>query len=309
MIGGAVAPFFAPMLVLTSPLAGDGAPAAAAPVANTTPAATTDATHRPAMVVKVSPADSVPHPATQDAESSTGAINGAATTAIKAAADQSEEQEIVVQANPRGSAPDPLRAVNEKSFEATVAIDDAVARPIALAYAEAVPEPLRNGLRNALDNLAEPVTFINNVLQLKPVSAMRTVARFAINSVVGIGGLFDMAKRKPFNLVRRRNGFANTLGYYGVRPGAFFYVPLIGPTTLRDLIGGMIDRAFLPTVVGRPFNSVAYIAPVGVLSTLDRRVRNDGKIVSLREQEDPYLAARRSYLRQRQAEIDALHGR
>ena len=265
MIGGALVPFFAPVMLVASPITDTG---------------------DLAMVTPVPTAASVVE-----------------------APELTHEPDIVVQANPRGRAPDPLRAVNEKSFEATVAVDDVVARPVAIAYAKAVPEPLRNGLRNALDNLSEPVTFINYLLQLKPVSALRTVARFAINSVIGVGGLFNMAKRKPFGLQRRRNGFANTLGYYGVGQGAFFYVPLVGPTTLRDLVGGFIDRAFLPAVVGRPFNSVAYTAPVGVLSAIDRRGRNDEKIASLRQEEDPYAAARRAYLQRRQAEIDALHGR
>lgn len=225
-----------------------------------------------------------------------------------AASPLSAEGDIIVSA-PRGGPVDPLRAVNEKSFEVTLAVDDAIARPVALAYEKAVPEPLRDGLRNALDNLTEPVTFINDVLQLRPVSALKTIVRFAVNSVLGVGGLFNIAKRKPFGLTRRRNGFANTLGYYGVKPGAFFYVPLVGPTTIRDLVGGFVDRAFLPTVVGRPFNRLSYTLTVGVLSVIDRRARNDERIEKMRQNDEPYLAARRAYLARRQAEIDALRGR
>jgi phospholipid-binding lipoprotein MlaA len=218
-----------------------------------------------------------------------------------------EEQEIVVSFNSRNAPADPLRSLNETSFEATVAVDEAVARPVALAYARAVPAPLRQGLRNALDNLAEPVAFINYVLQLKPVSALRTVVRFAVNSTVGLAGVLNVTKRAPFGMTRRRNGFANTLGYYGVKTGVFFYVPLIGPTTIRDLVGGFIDQAFLPFAVGKPFNRPSYTIPVGVLSAVDRRARNDDRIKQLRAADDPYLAARSAYLARRQADIDALH--
>lgn len=218
-----------------------------------------------------------------------------------------DEQDIVVSANSRTAPVDPLRAVNEASFEATVAVDEAVARPVALAYARAVPAPLRQGLRNALDNLAEPVTFINYVLQLKPVSAVRTVVRFAVNTTVGLAGVLHVTKSAPFGMARRRNGFANTLGYYGVKTGVFFYLPLIGPTTIRDLVGGVIDHAFLPFAVGRPFNRPGYTIPVGVLSAADRRARNDDRITELRTSDDPYLAARAAYLARRQADIDALH--
>jgi len=220
--------------------------------------------------------------------------------------DAQTEHEIVVTSNTRSAVIDPLRAVNEKSFEATVAVDDTIARPLALAYIRAVPEPVRQGLRNALDNLAEPMTFVNYVLQLKPLSACKTIARFVINSTIGLAGLIDAAKRRPFKLVRHRNGFADTLGFYGMKPGPFFYVPLVGPTTVRDLLGGFIDRTFLPLAVGKPFNRASYTIPVGVLSAADRRGRNDSRIQARRDDYDPYLTARRTYLERRKTRIDTL---
>ncbi len=216
------------------------------------------------------------------------------------------EHEIVVTSTPRGGRADPLRAVNEKSFEATVAVDDAVTRPVALAYARAVPEPVRQGLRNVLDNLAEPVTFVNYMLQLKPLSACKTVARFVINSTIGVAGLFDIGKRRPFRLARHRTGLADTLGYYGVKPGPFFYLPLVGPTTVRDLLGGLVDRAFLPLAVGKPFGRASFTIPVGVLSAVDRRGRNDGRITALRAEADPYLASRTAYFERRKIRIETL---
>jgi phospholipid-binding lipoprotein MlaA len=218
--------------------------------------------------------------------------------------------DIVVTA--RGQTPpgDPLQAANAKSFQVTQAVDRAVVGPVALAYEQAMPKPVRNGLRNFLGNLHEPVVFLSFLLQLKPGKAAETVGRFAINSTLGGGGVFDVAKRHPFNLPRRANGIADTLGYYGVEPGPFLFLPLIGPTTLRDLIGNGIDRLVLPLSVGGPFKRLAYTLPVGVLSALDRRANFDEQLHKIRDDSaDPYVAARRFYLERRQAEIDGLRAK
>jgi len=221
-----------------------------------------------------------------------------------------ERGEVVVTARPRAVAGDPLQQVNASSFAATQAVDRAFVGPVALTYKRTVPKPVRTGLRNVLNNLREPVVFLNFLLQLKPGKAVETVSRFSINSTVGVAGLIDVAKKKPFNLPRRPNGFANTMGYYGVKPGPFLFVPLIGPTTLRDLIGGGIDRLVLPLSVGEPFNKAYYSIPTGVFSALDYRAEFDEQLNKLREDyPDPYAAARAYYLNRRQAEIDALHAK
>src|SRR3546814_18751352 len=85
------------------------------------------------------------------------------------------------------------------------------------------------------------------------------------NTTVGFGGLVDVAKTKPFNLPYRRNGFANTLGFYGVEPGPYFYLPLVGPQTLRDMAGNGIALLVLPTTVGAPFNRPADAVPTHVI--------------------------------------------
>ncbi len=87
------------------------------------------------------------------------------------------------------------------SFEATQKVDVAVVEPIARTYEEVLPKEVRSGLRNFFRNLASPVIFINFMLQMKPAKAFETLAgRFALNSTVGIGGLMDVAKKKPFYL-------------------------------------------------------------------------------------------------------------
>jgi phospholipid-binding lipoprotein MlaA len=169
---------------------------------------------------------------------------------------------------------------------------------------------VRKVLRNFFHNLREPIAAVNFLLQLKIGKAVETVGRFGINSTIGIAGFIDVAKKKPFNLPRRPNGFANTLGFYGVKPGAYFYLPLIGSTTVRDLVGGGIDTIFLAGVLPAPIDRPVFAIPAGALSALDHRIENDQEIRALNEDSDnPYRATREQYLTRRQATIDALRGR
>jgi phospholipid-binding lipoprotein MlaA len=219
---------------------------------------------------------------------------------------ESEGSEIIVTA--REETPgDPLSDVNAKSYEAIQAADAALVAPVAGAYEDVVPEPLRDGLRNFLRNLEEPVIAVNYLLQLKPGRAAKSVARFAVNSTIGVAGLVDVAKKKPFNLPYTPNGFANTLACYGVGPGPYLYLPLIGPTTVRDLIGVTLDRAALPAVVGPPLSEPYYAIPSATLDSLNDRIEIDDQLKQLRENSgDPYAEARDLYLKQRKSEIAAI---
>ena len=222
---------------------------------------------------------------------------------------QRSPNDIVVTGR-KETAGDPLRAVNAESFALTQKVDDAVIGPVARTYKKTVPSPIRRGIHNFLYNLREPIVFLNFLLQFKPGKAAETVGRFAVNTTIGVAGVIDMAKRKPFHLPRRSNGFANTLGYYGVKNGPFLFLPLVGPTTIRDLLGGAVDRLILPVAVGKPFTSTAYAIPAGILGALDHRSEFDQTLKDLHDNSpDPYAATRSFYLNRRQAEIDHLHGR
>jgi phospholipid-binding lipoprotein MlaA len=215
-------------------------------------------------------------------------------------------EDIVVRARPRPPASDPLERVNMKTYEVVQKVDDTVVGPVANVY-DSMPEPVRNGLHNFLKNLNEPIVFANFVLQHKIGKASETLARFTLNSVVGVAGLFDIAKRRPFKLPRRPNGFGDTLGFYGVRQGAFLYLPVIGPTTVRDLIGVIADRLLLPTLIGSPFDNPVYTIPTAAIGVFDRRSEFDDELKLIRATSNPYATQRDSYLRRRQAEIDNLH--
>jgi len=219
----------------------------------------------------------------------------------------SDEGDIVVVARSPDRS-DPLETVNAKTFAATQAVDDAFVAPASRAYQHAVPSPVRSGLRNFLANLHEPVVFANYLLQLKPGKAAETAGRFALNTTIGVAGLFDMAKRRPFGLPQRPNGFANTLGYYGVGPGAYLFLPLVGPTTVRDLLASAVDRAIQPLSYIRPFNRIGYALPSSAVRTLDRRVELDAQFRDVRASSDPYVTRRDAYLDHRRSEIASLHG-
>ncbi len=225
-------------------------------------------------------------------------------------ADQAPLDDSAIVVTGREKVPqDPAQAINLATFEVVDAADRAVVGPVAMGYKHGLPEPLRDGLHNFLSNLTEPVVFVNFLLQGKPGKAFETVGRFAVNSTIGGAGLFDVARNKPFHLPRRNNGFADTLGYYGVGPGPYFYLPLIGPSTARDLFGWVLDKSFLPAVAGVPFSKPAFALGTGAVKSLDDRVAFDDEIQAFRETGDSYTAEREYYLAMRRAEIEGLHGR
>lgn len=203
---------------------------------------------------------------------------------------------------------DPMAALNAETYEVMQEVDQAIVEPVAFAYRDELPKPIRKSLRNFFRNLREPVVFLNFLLQLKPGKAMETLGRFVINSTIGIGGLVDQAKGPVFNLPRRENGFANTLGYYGVKPGAFLYLPLIGATTVRDLVGSLADAAVLPTAIGRPFNRFEYGVSAYVVTGLESRIEFDDELEAIRNSDEPYTSMREAYLARRAREIAALRG-
>lgn len=293
----------------------------AAPVQSAAPApaaADTTAQETPVIVVRT-PA------ATEEEQTPSAPVAGAIGTPLPdlpnlpgsetAAPDQAQqagadddEGGIIVTARRRYFKGDPLEGLNVASFQAVQAVDKAFVGPVAMGYKKNIPSPIRTGLRNFLTNIGEPIAFVNFLLQHRIGKAAETVGRFAINTTLGIVGLFDVAKRKPFNLPHRNNGIAYTLGFYGVGSGPYMFLPLIGPTTLRDVIGRVLDLMLVPTLAGSPFNKPAYALAAGTINSIDERAEADDTLRKLREESsDPYSAVRDHYLKQRQAEIDALH--
>jgi phospholipid-binding lipoprotein MlaA len=224
-------------------------------------------------------------------------------------ASRSDDKEIIVNARNRPTAADPLATVNVVSFEAIQTVDKAIIGPVARSYKRTLPKPVQSGVHNFINNLNEPIVFVNFLLQLKPGQAATTVVRFAVNSTIGVAGLMDVASKRPLNLPRRSNGLADTLGYYHVKPGPYLFLPLIGSTTVRDMIGRTIDLMLLPATIGSPFNQPSYHLASGSVSALDERSHLDDDLRKIQESDNPYASMRDYYLKRREAEINALRGK
>lgn len=144
-----------------------------------------------------------------------------------------------------GPMEDPLEPVNRRLFGVDLWINRVLAgRGRIIFTAKWIPAPVREGLYNAFDNLDEPGTAANDVLQAKPERGAKSVARFAVNSTLGGLGVFDVASR--VGLKRTREDFGQTLAVWGITAGPYIYIPITGPTTARDTMAGFVDNLFLP---------------------------------------------------------------
>ena len=147
---------------------------------------------------------------------------------------------------------DPWEPFNERMFEFNRRLDRYILKPVAKAYNFITPDELQIMISNGFDNISFPPRFVNSLLQGKLKGATREIGRFLINSTLGVGGLFDPAK-DVFGLVKSREDFGQTLGFYGVGPGPFLIMPLMEPMTVRDGIGKFVDSAMDPLAYYLPF--------------------------------------------------------
>jgi len=139
---------------------------------------------------------------------------------------------------------DPWEPFNRRMHAVNTVIDTHVARPLANAYMEVVPRPIRLGVGNFFSNLGQPVSAINALLQGKPVQAGQGIARFLLNTTVGLAGIFDPASE--VGLPRRTEDFGQTLGVWGWETSRYLELPLFGPRTVRDAIGLAADAPLAP---------------------------------------------------------------
>ncbi|MDB5846336.1 MAG: transporter [Rhodoferax sp.] len=146
--------------------------------------------------------------------------------------------------NPR----DPLEPFNRGVYKLNDAVDTAVLKPVATAYVNATPQLIRTGVTNFFSNLAEPWSFVNNVLQGKGQAAGDNFGRFVMNTLFGVFGLADPAS--DAGIERHREDFGQTLGTWGVPPGPYLVLPLLGSSTVRDTAALPVD------LQGNPINYV-----------------------------------------------------
>jgi phospholipid-binding lipoprotein MlaA len=140
--------------------------------------------------------------------------------------------------------PDPIERMNRGVFAGNRVVDRVLLDPITKIYGRIVPGPIKRAVRGVFDNLNQPVVIANDLLQLEPRRAGSATARFLLNSTFGWGGIFDPAREAGFP--PHTADFGQTLGRYGVGPGIYLVIPLLGPSTTRDAVGTVVDMALRP---------------------------------------------------------------
>jgi len=196
---------------------------------------------------------------------------------------------------------DPLETINRGTFWFNDKLYFYLLKPVAKGYRWIMPEPLMLGIGNFFSNLASPVRIINAGLQGKFADAGNELTRFAVNTTIGIGGLFDTAK-DHFNLKKKEEDTGQTLGFYGIGPGPYLVLPFFGPSSFRDGLGLLADsrmdltyylwedRDYWAAIVLKAVNTVA----------LDKDTYEGIK----RDALDPYLFVRDAYVQYRQNKVD-----
>lgn len=199
---------------------------------------------------------------------------------------------------------DPLEGMNRTFFGLNRWVDRLVWKPVTKGYQFIVPEPGRKAVRRFFLNLGSAPIFVNDLLQLRVKDAGVTLGRFLINSTLGMGGLFDAAIEAGWEA--HHSDFGQTLALTGVGPGPYLVLPVLGPTTIRDGFGVIVDRAFEP---------LTYIFGFGLLGPSIQLMIGAGNGIATREEYldelerleessvDYYAAIRSVYLQNREAEI------
>lgn len=197
---------------------------------------------------------------------------------------------------------DPNEAQNREVHEFNRAVDRALLRPTANTYSSILPEPVETGVTNFARNLDAPGDVVNNVLQLRLGKAAENTLRFAINTTLGIGGLFDPAT--ALGVAGDPTDFGETLHVWGAPEGKYAEVPFIGPTTGRDTFGLVVDVAMNPVRLALPNPEAFYATGAKVASGLSSRARYGDTVDSiLYESADSYAQARLLYLQNRRFEL------
>ena len=229
----------------------------------------------------------------------------AAGTQSVAASEIAATTTEVPQDTPQTRILDPFEAINRGLFKIDGTLNSFFAgKGRILITARWIPRRVREGIYNAFDNLDEPATFANDLMQRKIARAGTTASRFAINTTAGAFGVFDVASK--MNLKRTREDFGQTLGMYGITPGPYIFLPLAGPTTVRDTLSTLVDGMFNPlswvkmTEIKRKSLQLARIAVQP--STIGIRQVARGAAAA-GETPDEYATLRQLYYDQRAAQI------
>ena len=197
---------------------------------------------------------------------------------------------------------DPWEGWNRKVYAFNNAVDRTFAEPFARAYQRVTPPPIRSGVRNWVNNLEAPVIFANDIFQLEPKRAGVTALRFGINSTIGILGLFDPAK--VIGLERHAEDFGQTLGRYGARSGPYLMLPILGPSSVRDAFGSIVDIGLDPLTYAQFDGDTTLRITRGVANLVTARTDSLETVANLRATStDPYVTLRSAYAQSRASMI------
>lgn len=152
---------------------------------------------------------------------------------------------------------DPLESYNRSMTHFNEQVDAMVFKPVAIAYKDVTPAPVRTGVSNFFANLGDVWSFVNNVLQLRGEAAASTFMRVNVNTFMGLGGVLDIASE--LGIDRYKQDFGLTLGYWGMGTGPYLVLPILGPSTVRDTLALPVDMKG---------NVVSYVDPVSARNSL-----------------------------------------
>jgi phospholipid-binding lipoprotein MlaA len=200
---------------------------------------------------------------------------------------------------------DPIEPTNRVFYRINNGIDTVILRPAAVAYRAVVPGVVRRPIHNVLANMGSPVLLVNDMAQGKPRRAGDTFMRMLINTTAGVGGLFDVAA--DWGYPAHASDFGVTLGVWGLPDGPFLFLPVLGPSSPRDIVGYGVDTAmdpFLWPPNGSGFNTLRISRTV--VGGLDAREQLIDPVDQIkRDALDPYATFRSLYRQQRTSEISA----
>lgn len=140
---------------------------------------------------------------------------------------------------PTANPQDPLEPYNRSMFAFNDAVDRTVLKPVATAYRDNVPSLIRQGVNNFFANLEDAWSVVNNLLQLKGAAAAESFMRFNVNTFFGLAGVLDVASE--MGMEKHPEDFGQTLGHWGIGPGPYVVLPLLGPSSVRDTVALPVD--------------------------------------------------------------------
>jgi phospholipid-binding lipoprotein MlaA len=194
---------------------------------------------------------------------------------------------------------DPFEPTNRFFFDVSQKADKYVAKPVAQGYVAVVPEPVRTGLHNVLNNINEPVVMGNEGLQGSPGAAAKTLGRFVVNSTIGVGGIVDVGSKIGLPDDDQDGGI--TFGKWGLREGPYFFAPLLGPAPPRDALGRVSDMYLQPLhYINFPGSTTLAYSRLG-LGVLDDRAQTLDELDSIEKTSVDFYATTRSLYRQHRA--------